>query len=331
MLAFTEFTVADLDQVLGFTIREQLNMHEYSFISEINLLTKLKGKLQTSLSQQRDLSYVVRHNIKIVAFISCAEDSFDSEHLGIRSFRISELIVMCEDDSVIRDYTMFAIESLITKLKQHFGTGYLFASLSNNYPHLHDVFNSYCASGFNFIHTLLTFSQSKSASSQNHIVGKIASNEIKIREAKHEDLPYLEEIALTSFRYSRFHMDPLLNNDKASNLLKISAHNALAKGLADIIFVAEYKGVPVGYYSGKKRFDSDLNITIGEATISAVSSSARGKGVFRMLNAAMLDWFKQNTDVAEMGTYMINAPVHRTWISNNLPLIRGTHQFSRLF
>lgn len=331
MLNFVPVTADDIAKILAIADRNQMAMNEYPNLADDDVRENLSNRLHSSLLNEAYFSFAILDDERFVGYIECSEDSFDSEHFGMRCFRIIDLILTKGQKSSGTEISSFAIKSLTKHLVEKFGSGYLFASLSNNHTHLQDVFNSYCSSGFNFIHTLLTFSQIKSVNSKSYTADTILADSVLIREAKLDDLPYLEDIALKSFKYSRFHMDDLLDNDKASNLLKQSVRNSLIDGFADVIFVAEMNNIPVGYYSARKRFNKQFNLTIGEATISAVSSSARGKGVFRLLNAAMLDWFEKNTDIAEMGTYMINSPIHRTWISNNLRLIRGTHQFSRLF
>lgn len=331
MLYFTEFCQADLEDVIAISTRKHMHLHEYSFLKDENLFGKFKLKLQSNLVKTDAIAFTVKTDQQVVGYIECQEDVFDSEYLGLRCFRITELILLNDDHSKVSMNAKFALKSLKNRLQGEFGNGYLFSSLSNNCPNLLEIFNSYTDCGLNYIHTLLTFSQLSMQDRKNDISTTLSSEEIIIREAKKEDLPYLEQMALTSFKFSRFHMDPLLDDEKASELLKVSVRNSLIDGFADVIFVAEYKNIPVGYYSGKKRFDNVLKITMGEAMISAVSQDIRGKGVFKLLNAAMLNWFSEHTDVAEMGTYLINAPVHRTWIGNNLPLVRGTHQFSQIF
>ena len=99
----------------------------------------------------------------------------------------------------------------------------------------------------------------------------------------------------------------------------------------DIMYVAEYKGAVVGYYSAKKKYIDELNSTIGEAVISAVNENYRGLGIFKSLNKELLKWFYINVDIAEMGTYISNIPVHKTWCNNGLSIVRGIHQLAIYF
>ena len=94
------------------------------------------------------------------------------------------------------------------------------------------------------------------------------------------------------------------------------------------MFVAENDNKVIGYYSGKKKFIAEFNITFGEAVISAVDENYRGLGIFKELNKYLLEWFYNNTDIAEMGTYIVNTPIHKTWNKNRLSIIRGVHQLA---
>ena len=118
--------------------------------------------------------------------------------------------------------------------------------------------------------------------------------------------------------------------ENANRLLKDSAINSILNHYADVMYVAECEGKIIGYYSGKKQYINSLGISFGKAIISAVNSNYRGQGIFSLLDAWLLNWFIENTIIAEMGTYLANIPVHRTWIKKKLPLVRGIYQFSKM-
>jgi hypothetical protein len=79
-----------------------------------------------------------------------------------------------------------------------------------------------------------------------------------------------------------------------------------------------------------KKYIPEFSLSFGEAVISAVNEKYRGKGIFKILNHYILNWFQQNTDFAEMGTYIANTPIHKTSCKNGLSMVRGTHQLSSL-
>jgi hypothetical protein len=94
------------------------------------------------------------------------------------------------------------------------------------------------------------------------------------------------------------------------------------------MYIAEVDNNVVGYYSARKKYIPEFDMTFGDAIISAVDEKYRGKGIFSELNNCLLKWFNIHTDFAEMGTYISNIPVHRTWSKNGLSCIRGTYQLS---
>lgn len=306
--------------------RTQLNYHEYSFISDSQLKEYFKNRTIVSLSNKDYYSYIARQDKKLLGLIKCTKDNFDSENFGFPCYRITDLLVF----SVNTRDIFITIKMLISALEEKLATiskpFHIDISLNNNTHDVGQVFNNIIANNYYYIHTLITFSSLKNRYESQ---GYYSNENLTIRVVNNQDSLQVSNLAQRSFKYSRFHMDPFLDNTKAGLLLKKSAENSILNGFVDVMFVAEIEGKIVGYYSGKKRIISEFNKTIGEAVISAVDSDYRGHGIFSKMDSHLLNWFADNTDFAEMGTYLINYPVHKTWISKKLGLIRGTHQFSK--
>jgi len=201
---------------------------------------------------------------------------------------------------------------------------YFSYSLNNNVNDQDIIFNSLTGLKYHYIHTLLTFG------SKGERFEQLKSKELVIRKVNIADAEAIAKLAQKSFSYSRFHLDPHLDNQKANILLSKSAINSVLDGFVDVMFVAEIKGKIAGYYSAKKKYIQEFELVIGDAVISAVGSEYQGKGIFSELDTHLLNWFSDNVNIAEMGTYLINYPVHRTWIKKGLRLVRGSHQFSKL-
>ena len=158
---------------------------------------------------------------------------------------------------------------------------------------------------------------------------KRVDKNIKIRLANKEDSKYIIEIASKSFKIDRFHLDRNLDKEKCDLLYGKSAENSIFDGFADFVYVAEYKNEVVGYISGKKNFNPTLGITFGNSIVSAVAENARGLRIYSLMNNRLLKWFYENTDIAEMGTYLTNIPVLRTKTNSGLNIIRGSYQLAR--
>jgi GNAT superfamily N-acetyltransferase len=317
-----------VNEVISRYDRSQIDIGRHRFIDNADVFIYQKDKLLSYLKREDCLVLICKRDDEISGVIVCENDVFDSSYMGMECYRISELSVFSDIQSDISQIVRFLLTELAQLLSKDNKSNYLLVQLSNNVPGQNFIFNALVDFGFSYIHTLLTFALYKT-DDVRYSNSYIMSKGITIRQAKADDAEYVSRIASNSFAYSRFHMDPLLDNSKANALLRDSAINSIRDKYADIVFVAEVNGELAGYYSGKKRSICKSSLIKGEAIISAVDSRYRGLGIFSALDDALIRWFQENVDFAEMGTYLANNPIHRTWINKGLRLINGTHQLSK--
>jgi|WetSurMetagenome_2_1015567.scaffolds.fasta_scaffold00034_41 hypothetical protein len=305
--------------------REFLDPGEYNFITEEELKAKLSGSLLQNISHNGEPNTLVAvKKERPLGYISYSENSFDTLFFGFPCYTLG-IKIFSRDYEEVQAVSHILSEGIEKLIRAKSGEYHLSLGLNNNYPNTLPLFNTLTSAGFTFISTLLTFS----LTARKLLTGKPFNSNIRIRTAVPGDAGAVSSIAERSFQFSRFHMDPYLDNAKADRLLKVSAENSILKGFADIMFIAEVDNKIAGYYSGKKKRIDELNRTFGTAIISAVDPDYRGMGIFSLLDDHLLDWFSCNCDFSEMGTYLGNFPVHKTWITKGLPLIRGTYQFSK--
>ncbi|MDO9256303.1 MAG: GNAT family N-acetyltransferase [Bacteroidales bacterium] len=326
MIEIVTLETTHIDLICNSLWRNQLTYNEYSFISDNQLKEYLRNNLIKSLSSDDFYSFAAITDGTLSGVISCNKNDFDSDNFKFNCYRITELLILSEnyvEVSLIVKKLTYALEQKLASISRPF---YLAYSLNNNTSNSALLFNSLTSNKYHYIHTLLTFSSQKK---KFESLDYYPNEKLTIRKVRMHDAKIISELAQKSFKYSRFHLDPFLDNFQASLLLKKSAENSILKGYVDIMFVAEINNTIIGYYSGKKRYIPELNKTIGEAVISAVDSDSRGLGVFSKMDNHLLNWFADNTDFAEMGTYLVNFPVHKTWINKGLGLIKGMHQFSK--
>lgn len=327
MFEIVEFSREFLAELSDKVRRDQLHYHEYKFLETEQLKAFFINKRISALEHKSTYSFVAFEDSQLLGFISATKDEFDSENFGFSCFKVTELMVFSNDYNEINKIFDELIKSLENKVLNQTSKVYFSISLNNNLVEQDKVFNSLVRNNFYYIHTLLTFGlQGDKFESLN----KNNTNGLIIRVAKQNDAEAIAQLAQKSFSFSRFHLDPFLDNQKANKLLFNSARNSVLYGFVDVMFVAEKKGDIVGYYSAKKKHINELNLTIGDAVISAVDSNFQGLGIFTSLDTYLLNWFAENVNIAEMGTYLINHPVHKTWIKKGLHLVRGVHQFSKL-
>lgn len=305
--------------------RDQLPLHEHTLLSTESLIRYFIAHQTNLIGNPGSCILSVVDSGKVYGYISCSLNEFDSGIFGFPCYQVNEIIV--NESGTIKTWEI--INSMLDGLKKTLlakkGSFYLLFSLSNNTSESGSILNALVSSGCYYIHTLLTFCSKGERFDVPRPDNKLS---LKIRIAGKEDAENVASLAKRSFKYSRFHLDPFLDKGKADYLHSVSAYNSLASGFSDIMFVAENNNKIIGYYSGKKHYYNELGVTVGKAIISAVDDSFRGFGIFNILDSSLLNWFADNTDFSEMGTYLINYPVHRTWIKKGIPLVRATHQIS---
>jgi len=326
MIEVVPLYISLLEKIIKLVDRSSLEFFEYKFLSDNELKAYLYHTLENTIQENGSNTLVAIENYTPIGFVSIIKNDFDSLFFGFPCFQLTINIFSSLLEKVNEITKVLTIE-VENYCKQYTSQFYIYLSLNNNTFNCQPSFNSLISSGYYFITTLLTFSLIEK---KNFTMNRL-EKEFNIREARPEDVDAVSALAKKSFQYSRFHLDPFLDNEKANLLLKTSAENSILRGFVEVMFVAEHKDKIVGYYSGEKQHVKEFDKTIGTAVISAVDSKYQGLGIFTQLDNYLLDWFSNKCSFAEMGTYLGNFPVHKTWIGKNLGLIRGTYQFSKFF
>lgn len=326
------FQIAPLDinyikNNLDIISREFLNLFEYRKFSDEQLRQNHLKKLKTIILNDNNFSISLIKDGFLKGYLLIEYMPYDSEIFGFSVYRISDFCFLGKD-YLENEYIIQSLLDELEKKIEALKIKYLTISLNANIPISNLIFNSLMKNSFYYIHTLITFKMTKEEF--NHVkLYKARNNNVTIKLSRKEDSNALFEIARKSYKINRFHLDRNLNKEKCDLLHAKSAENSVLHGFADVIFVAEHKNEVVGYYSGKKNFNPILQVTLGNAIISAVSEKARGLGIFSLMNNSLLEWFYEKTDLAEMGTYITNIPVHKAWTNNRLNIIRGSYQLAR--
>lgn len=323
-----DITSQIIDEILLNTNKESLPYFEHNFISEAYLRAHFNYLLQHSISKESTISKALFVEGKLVGYLILERADFDSAIFGYNVFRLAYLDIFAPNPSASSSI-IISLLSLIDSIENKFKIKYLTYSINANDSKKIILFNLFLQKRFYLINTLLTFSQRRDDVYNVSLHVDKSQSAIIIREVRPDDAAEIISIAKNSHKINRFHQDINLDRKKCDLLHETSAYNSVIHGFVDIIFVAESHDRVIGYYSGKKRILSGTDLVVGEATISAVSESYRGLGAFNLLDNSLLSWFNSNTDFAEMGTYINNIPVHRTWIRKGIPLVRGTYQLAR--
>jgi dTDP-4-amino-4,6-dideoxy-D-galactose acyltransferase len=131
-----------------------------------------------------------------------------------------------------------------------------------------------------------------------------------IRAARESDIPALRAIAMVSHTDSRFYADGHFQRARCDGLYATWIENS-CRGWADLVFVAEHEGSPVGYLSSHVREG-----VRGEVGLLGVHADARGRGLARNLVEATVDWFaERQLATATVVTQGCNAAAQRLYQS----------------
>jgi dTDP-4-amino-4,6-dideoxy-D-galactose acyltransferase len=136
------------------------------------------------------------------------------------------------------------------------------------------------AEGYHLVDVRMTF---------DRVLGKAAAEEtpqhsqIRLREAKAEDLPDLQAIARLSHGDTRFGVDPHFSKQQCENLYAVWIESSLRTSAVN---VAEHRGKVVGYVT-KDEGEPDE----GRIGLIAVSLGARGLGIGKALVDEAVKWF----------------------------------------
>jgi dTDP-4-amino-4,6-dideoxy-D-galactose acyltransferase len=113
--------------------------------------------------------------------------------------------------------------------------------------------------------------------------------DVLIRDVRAEDIPFIQEIASTSYVDSRFYFDPNFSQENWSRYYSTWAKKS-CEGGADLALVAIIGSELVGYITGL--IDREKNEAIYELT--GVRESVRRSGVGQELFRSGLDWFVEH-------------------------------------
>ncbi|HZT34186.1 MAG TPA: GNAT family N-acetyltransferase [Bryobacteraceae bacterium] len=113
---------------------------------------------------------------------------------------------------------------------------------------------------------------------------RLPSAALELRQAQADDLPALEQIALTAFRAGRYHMDPRFPHDLADRRYQHWLRNAFAhSSAAQRVYVTGPPGAPQAFLHLAEQDG------VADVRLVAVDRESQGRGVGACLYAAVLE------------------------------------------
>lgn len=323
---YSKITEENVHQYIDVLSREDFDLYEYSSLSTDRLRAQLFANIRRTLSRESTVSLLQIHRGLIVGGIVMEFMEYDSSILQMKAYKIVSIHINSE---VLMSYPSI-VSLFLARIRESIeqnSIDYVVMSLNSNHSQSNILMNLFIQNDFLFIGSLISF-KADQKDFQNIRYSCPESDGFAVRESNSSDEESIGLLAKNSYKLTRFHLDWRLDKSLCDELYSMSVINAINHEYADIALVADYSGVPVGYYTAKKVYYSELDITFGYGLLTAVDPDMRGKGVYKMLNDEILHWYRDHTDIAEMGCYLSNVPIHRTFTGNGLPIVRGSFQLA---
>ena len=311
-------------------------VNEYQFkpyqeyeIENSRLVSYVIDDISKNLSSKDNFSLVAEKMGELVGLVSLEKLDWDTKHFGIQMAKIEYLIAKGEYSDCF-ELKSALLSNLLTKCSER-GIIHLTARV-----HTEDISSIHAleSSGFRIMDTRIMYSLDLR---RKRMVHEPVSSKTSccVRQFKQNDVDKLANIALESFKggrvaTDRFHADPSLSREKSDQLYVKWVVNS-CQGLADAVFVSEIDGIPVGYITCKvyNLQSQKLGVRFGSMIISAVSLSARQKGVYNTMFDAGLRWLADRVDIVEVGTQIGNYLVQRVWTKFGFVPNRSQHTLVR--
>lgn len=327
-LRVVQLTPDLLKETINCYAREDFDLHEYRDISSEDLRENFLQTTLHTLSLPKTKALAILEKDDYLGSIILDYLEYDSRIFSYPVYRITSLHV-CTGDQKAEQQVLQALLSEAQKIIDAEGIRYVIASINTNHSLSSATVNHLVRSGFDLINTLISFKMDRKDYHSVRFAQKDIDS-IIIREATQADADSVIKLASSAYRITRYHLDARLDKALCDKLYATSVENAVHGRYADEVLVAEMEGRVIGYYTAKKVCYPLLSITVGYGLLTAVDSSTRGMGVYSLLNNAILDWYYRNTDVSEMGTYLPNKAIHKTFTNNGLAIVRGVYQLALL-
>ncbi len=162
------------------------------------------------------------------------------------------------------------------------------------------------ASGFRVVDTALTFGW------EGERVPEPVEGSPVVRRAAPEDREVVVAIAAGVFRYSRFHLDPLISDEAADRIKGEWIANYFRGERGDGLLVAEVDGEVAGFLGTLVRPGEDGEVPRAVLDLIGVGGGFQGRGVGTALTRAFVSGYRAGHRLV-VGTQAANLPSARLY------------------
>ncbi len=129
---------------------------------------------------------------------------------------------------------------------------------------------------------------------------------VNVRRAAEDDQAAVLDLAGTAFRYSRFHLDPLIDRSAADRVKREWIRSYFEGRRGEALWVAVRDGVVTGFVAVLDGRDGGTRVRTID--LIGVTPSAQRQGVGTALVAAFISNYRETSGRLEVGTQVANTP-----------------------
>jgi len=156
-----------------------------------------------------------------------------------------------------------------------------------------------------------------------HQVSVEPGSRCRIGEASPEQHEEVLEIARSSFRFSRFHLDPLMPTEIANQIKHDWILNYLLKKRGEHLWVATVAGRPAGFLAVIA--GNDAGRRYRAIDLIGVAPAYQGQGIGQALVAFFIDTYRDQNDFLLVGTQIANLPSIHLYQKLGFSLIKSAY------
>ncbi|WP_460373717.1 GNAT family N-acetyltransferase [Methanocalculus sp. MC3] len=138
-----------------------------------------------------------------------------------------------------------------------------------------------------------------------------SNSKITIRKYQKKDQDAVLRIAGSCFKYSRFHLDPLIPNKLADHIKREWILNYINGSRGNDLFVAEFEGKPIGFNAVLDGVQGSERIRIID--LIGVDTAFQRLGVGRKLIDCFIHDSHENYSILRVGSQIVNIPAIRLY------------------
>ncbi|RJP19056.1 MAG: GNAT family N-acetyltransferase [Candidatus Omnitrophota bacterium] len=256
----------------------------------------------------------------LAALVGIQPSAWHTNHYNIPYFKIQPLFLFTEDATTVNAVVTQMVASLCNRPDALYTT-----RIEAREPILPHIFGRH---GFADVGVSVRLSASPQGIPYVDNSNTCTYDTFIIRNYGSRDLPFLQEIARESHRYSHFFREIRFPRERTQDLFAEWIRQC-ADGIAQQIFTAEQAGSVIGFsiLLTSNSLSSYIQKRIGVVDFIVVDKHVQGKGIGKALLQTSMKWFQDRVDLVELRTMADNLQAIRFYEKNGFRILSVDHHF----